>query len=780
MRASRLYGVKKHTATEALVGIYAVILSVSVVVALYFGREILMPLALAALLTFMLAPLVSRIERIIGRVAAVTIVAALVFCLMGTITWVLTRQALDLANRLPGYRANIDRKIHALELSKEGPIKRFSKMVSEIESEIPSFGAVSSTSTQAVPSAGQPTVETPTVKPLTWVISFAGVLATCGIVSVLVIFMLLQREDIRGRMIKIVGQGRISSTSRAMEDAAGRVARYLTTQLMVNVAFGTTFAVGLYFIGLPNAFLWGALTAVLRFIPYIGAWLAALCPILLSIAVSPGWQVLALTLGLFLLLELVTGNFVEPLLYRSSTGVSSLALIVAAIFWTWLWGPMGLLLSTPLTVCLAVLGRHVPRLSFFRVLLGNEEALTPAEECYQRLLVGSLGDASRVVDDFLHAHSLTATYDSVLVPAITLAEMDFERENLDETQRRRVLQGARDMIDDVSSRVHHRSKVEADRFMAENSTHPPTMTDYRVVCISTRGERDDLAGAMLAHLLQEHGVETLNVAATAADLLVRHVGDFKADAVCLSVIPPTTVVHARHLCARLRSGFPELKIVVGIWGATENLDEAVRTLQSSGADNVVVSMAEAVIRMAALSAQIGESAVPAPRPKNEADRLTAVRTLELFESTHHPELDDIAKKVARTFDVAVSLVTLIDHDRQLLKSKYGLQDELAGVCEMERDRSVCTHVVGCNAPLVVEDLARDRRFARNPGFQHYGLRFYAGVPLHADNGQPVGALCVLDTKPRKFAESEMRLLKLFGEEISAGLTSTAAAPSAAA
>ncbi len=768
---------KKNAATEALVGLFTVVLSAAVVAALFFARELLIPLALAALLTFVLAPLVTWIERFIGRTAAVSIVALLVFSSLGAMGWVVTRQAFDVATQLPGYRSNIENKFHGLKLSDDGPFNRLSRMVSELEAELPVFGSAlpvesknaraSGSANSPASSANQSTAASPFNKLQVVFMPFFSVAATGGIVIVLVIFMLLKREDLRGRLIKLIGQGRISWTSRAMEDAAARVSRYLITQLVVNIVFGTVFALGLTLIGLPNAILWGAMAVVLRFIPYVGVWLAAICPILLAMAVSPDWLMLLETLGLFGALEMATSNLIEPLLYRSSTGVSSLALIVAAIFWTWLWGPMGLLLSTPLTVCLAVIGRHVPRLSFFSILLGTEEALSPAEECYHRLLVGSLNEAGKVVDTYLGDNSLTALYDSVLLPALTMAEVDFDREELEEEQRTRVLQGMRDMMNDLSSRPMPPSQIEADKSIASESMDIFPKSDCRVVCVSAKGERDDVAGTMLVHLLSQQGFNA-NTASPGASLpqLLALIDEYHADAVCVSVVPPTTLIHARHLSAQLHTRLPKLKIIVGIWGATENLEAAIKGLQLSGATEVVVSLAEAVVQLSKLSTSLLETALPASVRPDESSRVEALLNLKQYRMTTNPELDRMTKKLTRTFKVPIALITLIDQDKQHFKSQTGLPGEIAGICDIPRGDSVCNHVVAADALLVVEDLYRDRRFANNSLLKKNNFRFYAGYPIHAPNGQPVGAICLLDTRPRTFSESDRRLLAVLADEVS--------------
>ncbi|MBA2585003.1 MAG: AI-2E family transporter, partial [Chthoniobacterales bacterium] len=594
-----------------------------------------------------------------------------------------------------------------------------------------------------------------------------GPLGTAGLVLLLVIFMLLKREDLRGRMIRLIGQGRISATTRAMDDAGSRVARYLAMQLLVNVSFGICIAVGLYFIGVPNAALWGAFASIMRFIPYIGAWIAAAVPFLVSFAVSTNWIAPILVLALFVVLELINANALEPWLYGASTGVSSMALIVAAVFWTWLWGPVGLLLSTPLTVCLAVMGRHVPKLQFLSVLLSEEQALAPHEECYHRLLAFGLDEANDLAETYVKvkANSLTSLYDSVLIPTLTLAEMDAQREELDAEQRSAIHQHVHDIIEDLGAAPPPPSQVEADKAVAEHTPFPLSAPTCRVLCLPARAHRDELAGEMLVQLLKQQGFDAGNAsAALSSDELIALAVKSDAEALCISVVAPSTLIHARYLSAKLRARLPRAKIVVGIWGATENMASAGERLRSSGADEVVMSLAEAVVQLAKFSVAITDEMIPGAIPENEADRLKELGRLRLTNGAHDEALDPITKKLARVFEVPIALINFIDRDHQWFKSQVGLPEELAQTQRMPRELSVCGHVVASNDALVVEDLARDRRFANNPLLKERGLRFYAGVPLRS-NGLPIGSLCILDTKPRRMTEHEKRLLQIIAEDV---------------
>jgi len=762
------------------------LLTALVVTVLYVGRQLLIPLALAAMLTFLLAPLVSYIERWIGRIAAVLIVVAMLFCVVGGAGWLLTRQLIDLAAELPNYQTNIDNKLHAIRLPTGGAFGRFSHSISELQKQLPDSlespanapgstpetKATTAARSRKVPAAQPPTpvriVESESRLPQilqSAATGLLGPLGTAGLVLLLVIFMLLKREDLRGRIIRLIGQGRISATTRALDDAGSRVARYLTMQLLVNVGFGSCVAIGLYFIGVPNAVLWGAFAALVRFVPYVGVWIAAAVPILLSFAVSTSWLSPLLTLGLFVVLELINANALEPWLYGSSTGVSSIALIIAAVFWTWLWGPIGLVLAVPLTVCLAVMGRHVPKLQFLSVLLSEEQALAPHEECYHRLLAFGLDEAHDLAEAYVKANSLTSLYDAVLIPTVTLAEMDAQSDELDAEHRSVIHHQIQDLVEDFGSAPPSKSQLAADKAVAQHSPFPLSPPTCRVICVPARAHRDELAGAMLVQLLRQQNFDAENASAVlSSGELVDMAAKSDPEAICISVVAPSTLIHARYLSAKLRAQLPHVKIVVGIWGATENMAGAGERLRSSGADEVVVSLAEAVVQLAKFSVSIADEMIPGAIPDNEENRLEELDRLQLADGRREEVFDRITKKLARVFEVPIALVTLVDRDHQWFKSHVGLPDDLAEAEQTSRELSVCGHVIANNEVLVVEDLARDRRFANNPLLKERGLRFYAGAPLRSNN-LPIGSLCILDIKPRRLSEREKRLLEVMAEDV---------------
>jgi predicted PurR-regulated permease PerM len=780
----------RTSASDALVGIWAIMLTSFVIAMLYFGRELLIPLSLAALLTFLLSPLVTRIERWIGRIAAVLVMVILIFTSIGLGGWVLTRQMVDLATKLPEYKGNIITKIQSFKVPRGGVFTKLSEMAEEMKQALP--GGTPATESppveneKAPPSTKPPLSPSPTGPPpltapekkaetfssnpfeliQTMIAPLLGPLGTSALVLLLVVFMLLQREDLRNRLIRLVGQGRISATTRAMDDAGDRVSRYLLMQLVVNVTYGIPVAIGLTFIGVPNPMLWGVIAVVLRFIPYVGPWIAAAFPITLALATSPDWTAPLLTIGLFVVLELLSNNVMEPWLYGSSTGVSPIPLIIAAVFWTWLWGSMGLVLATPLTVCMVVMGRHVPRLSFLSVLLSDEEALTPAEDCYHRLLTPGERDELELVETYLKTNPLSALYDSVFLPALTLAESDAREGHLEPSQLIHVEQSMRDIVEDLGTRPTVPEKNSAENAESTASSQPVTQLDCRLYCLPARADRDELAGSMLVQLARKQGFGAQNAPASlATGELIELTQKAGVDVVCISVVAPSTILHARYLCLRLRAVMPNQKIIIGLWGANEDLPASTLRLRESGADEVVTLLSEALVQISKLAPAITEEMTIAPIPADEEARLSALDELRLLDTEAEPVFDRITAKLARVFEVPVALITLVDRDRQFFKSQVGLPEVLARARQTPRNVSACGHVVAKNQVMVIEDLARDRRFANNPLFKEHGIRFYAGVPLLAPNGQPIGSLCLMDLKPRQLSEREKRLLVEYANDV---------------
>jgi len=766
------------TPAAALSGIWGLLLIAFVVAALYFGRSVLVPIALATLITFLLSRLVSRLERWIGRIAAVLVTVIAMFTIFAAASWVIGRQVIDLADKLPDYQANIVTKIRSLKLPAAGPLARLSASVHVLQKELvapspaPSTDRVRSDSSTRTPLPmaspmpvkvieGRSAIPQLMQETLSAILSPLG---TAALVLLLVIFMLLKREDLRGRLIRLVGQGRISTTTRAMEDAGRRVSRYLSTLFLVNTCYGICVALGLQFIGVPNAALWGVLAGVLRFIPYIGPWAGALLPVLLSFAISSNWFIPLMTIALFIVLEATVSNFVEPWVYGANTGVSPIALIISAVFWTWLWGPIGLVLSTPLTVCLAVIGRHVPRLESVGILLSENQALAPHEEFYHRLLSFSTDSAEEFATKYLETESLTSFYDKVLIPAVAAVEIDAHRGSLNAEQRTSALQRVHEIIDDFSGWEASRDDAHEQKSDDLAGVVPPIGS--RVLCLPASAYRDELAGEMLAQLLRNQGFEAESLPARLKhEELIDRTVEVQPESICVSVLPPTSIPQARHLASAIGERLGSVTVLVGVWSARFDAEKLRGRLRGAHVSDVAVSLPDAVQRIYKLTAAITDAMLPAPIPPNEEERLAELSGLNLLDTPTEANFDHLTDRLTKLFKVPIALITLIDKNRQWFKSQAGLSAELVEARGTPRDVSLCGHVVANDEVLIVRDLARDPRFANNPFVKERGLRFYAGVPLRGPNGLPVGALSILDTQPRDLTPMEQDLLKMIAADV---------------
>ncbi len=563
---------------------------VLVVTALYFAQKVIIPLALAVLLSFILTPLVTALQRRgLGRMPAVMLVLLLTGTLFGFLGWAMSAELRELANTLPKHRHNISEKIIQLRSTSDGVIGKFLQTIHDITEDVQKT---------EVEAAGppQPVVIANQSSGLSWLsmifTPLTETLATILFIVILVIFMLLRREDMRDRVIHVIGRGRLTVTTRAVDEAGQRISGYLLTQLVINSGFGVVLTVGLWLIGVPYAPLWGILAGALRFIPYIGIWVAAGLPCLLTLAVFPGWHELLLVIGLFLLLEFITFNLVEPLLFSHSTGVSPVALLVAAVFWTWLWGPIGLVLSTPMTVCLAVLGKYVPALGVFHVLLGGEKSLAPDVSYYQRLLARDEDEASDLVEDYLSDHSADQVYDDVLLPALLLARRDEERGDLTAEDRETILRVTSGVLDNVVAAQQQIRMIASGKARVSETGEPaPVPPRAFLLGCPARDELDEITLRMLGQLLEGDAchVEVLSPHTLTSEVL-KKVSDQHPAAVCVGSLLPGGLAQARYLCKRLRAQSEDLKIVVGRWGQKENLEKTQERLRSAGANYVTTSL----------------------------------------------------------------------------------------------------------------------------------------------------------------------------------------------
>lgn len=625
---------KPRTTEELMALLSAVataILTVIIISMLYFGRDIFVPVALAILLSFVLAPLVGILQRIhVPRGLSVVSVVVVAFMLIFAIGSLLAAQLTQLAGDLPRYQSTISEKIQAFRDTKagRGTLERASDMLKDLSKELdkpkdapsarsPGMIAGSNTSAPPVPvEVRQPdpgaleslrTLISPLIHPL----------ATTGIIIIFVVFILIQREDLRNRFIRLAGSSDLQRTTAALDDAASRLSKLFLTQLILNGAFGVVIGTGLWLIGIPSAILWGILAAALRFVPYVGAVIAAAFPVALAVAIDPGWSMLLWTLALFLVVEPLVGHVVEPMVYGRSTGLSPVAVVASATFWTALWGPIGLVLATPLTICLVVLGRHVERLEFLDVMFGDRPALSPPEIFYQRMLAGDPTEAAEKAEEFLKERSLASYYDEVALKGLQLAQADAERNALDQERltkiRDAVSEFAADLADQEdrpparSSSTTDAEASSAVEGVAENAANehlpylrketlpPDWQGEHPVLCVAGRTLIDEAAAIMLAQISTEHGLAArVEGAASLSTTNVFRLDTTGVAIVCLVYLDAHAAAHMRYSVRRLRRKLPKATIILGCW--VKDMEPAALELLREGAkaDLVATSIGEAV------------------------------------------------------------------------------------------------------------------------------------------------------------------------------------------
>ena len=585
---------------------------------LYFGRDVLIPLALSVLLSFLLAPGVRWLERRrFPRALATTVMVGLSCCVIAGLVWVTAVQFLNFAASLPEYKNNIQDKISILRSDPEGSLGKARRTIDEIGTEMAKQDAAAAAApaprgsprSSRLPAQGESpipvTIEeaqrTPFQLMRELITPLIVPLAVAGAVILFTFFMLLRREDLRDRSIRLVGHGQLNVTTQVFEEAANRVSRYLRVQLMVNVSYGLPVGIALYAIGIPNAALWGVLATALRFIPYLGAWIGAALPIALAFAISKDWSLVVWTVAVFLVMELITANVIEPWAYGASTGMSPLAVIVAAVFWTWLWGGVGLLLAVPLTVCLVVLGRYIPQFAFLSIMLGDQPVLSLQDRIYQRLLARDQEEAAELAEEYVGEKGIEALYEDVLIPVLDLAERDRHNDALSEERTRFVFDSTRTLVEDLSEpAVEGRESAEPseakDAKDAKDAQEP--LGPITACIVPARDEADEIVGAMLLRCLTRRNVaaELLTTDVLKGEVLDR-VTAVAPQVVYISALPPAAILHASYFCKRLRPRFSQLKIVVAMWHAEGDMEKGRSRLLAAGASEVVITLKDAIQKL---------------------------------------------------------------------------------------------------------------------------------------------------------------------------------------
>ena len=730
-----------------------------IVAALYLGRNVLTPLAIAFLIGFALKPLVTWLTRrgLPRALSVIAVILTLAMVLTG-FGFLVTSQLATLSAQLPSYQTTIREKVRNVGESIRAPgmfdgvLRTVDSVQAEVGTDEPE--EVPPLRVQMVGSESQP-LETA----LEWLTPALEPLATAGIVTVFLFLVLLDRGDMRDRLIRLLG-GNLHTSTDAMEDAARRISKYLVMQVIVNVSFGIPMALGLWFIGVPGWLLWGALAAVMRFIPYLGPLLSAVFPLALAFAVGTGWEMVSWTLALILFLELVSNNIVEPMLYGTSTGLSAMSLIAAATFWTALWGPIGLILSTPLTVCLLVLGRGNPQLGFLDTLLGSTPVLDVPTRIYQRLIADKPEDAIEIVADTIEDDDVVEFYNDHGIEVLRKVSEDYLT-NARPEHRQRVFNGMDALLDDLKE---------------EYLTAIDPASAPRIACIGGRWEIDSLACEMLVHSLGLAGLPAVD--RREGVVSARYVNSLDLDGidiVCLSYFSREPGSSIKAFCRRLRNRWPGKRIVVALWNAPAAILEP-DAIVALGADEVVTTVQEAVLRIQRMIApETSLGGQIAAIPENDPARVQALLATNILDGHAREELNALTKRAAAVFDVKYAVISVMGATEEFI---IGQSIDLPGtktqedtdVVSLPRSQAICHYAVAEGELLVVSDTKRDPRFADHPALRLWGTSFYAAVPLRTADGMVLGALSLLDVMPRKLSEEELTLLESMAADVVSVIT----------
>jgi predicted PurR-regulated permease PerM len=603
----------------------AAVITAVVVIGLYFGRPIFVPLALAILIAFALSPLLRGLRKIrLGRVPSVIITVLFAVVAIVVLAGFIGSQAAKIAAQLPQYQSNLAKKIETIRGSATSSsfVRSTTAVFNNLGNAITGPQSTPPLTEAERRSQARPPVPVQIVRsrttPLDVIESVAGPLleplVTMTLVIVFVGFMLLQKEDLRDRFIRLAGYSDLQRTTLALDEAADRLSEYLFSQTAINSTFGSVIGIGLWLIGIPNPGLWGLLSGMMRFVPYVGVPLSAVFPLALGFAIDPGWSKVVWTAVLYFTLEPITGQLIEPVVYGRNMGLSTVAVVVAAVFWTWLWGPVGLLLSTPLTMCLVVMGRHIDGLKFLDVLLGDQPPLAAEESLYLRMLAADPDTAALEAEAFIRNNSLVDYFDETAIKALALAQRDLDRGVLDRTR----LGVVRDMIDALIENLSDRDEVP-EGVEKRGAPHPPEPDgaldlpeDWRgrpVWCVAGRSPLDEAAAALLAHLLEKRGIGARVLSSN--DVAPTHLARLDVSSVrvvCVSYLDPGNYKNARYLVRRLKKRIPDAHPIAGFWGYAESDSHYLDSVQAMEMDDVVSSLAQAVERIFVLAHRSSEPA----------------------------------------------------------------------------------------------------------------------------------------------------------------------------
>jgi predicted PurR-regulated permease PerM len=553
------------------------------VAVLYLARDLLQPFAFAMLLAFLLSPFVKRLEGWrVHRVPAALLVFLFASALVAIVGWVVANQLIEIVESLPRYSDNVQHKLVALQGKSKG--------LNEVISNLQDMGKLTGPAPVSQTRAPIPVEVIEQHNIVQTLRDYAGgllkPLGTIALIMVFTIFMLIDREGLRNRLLRLMGEQKLQATTKAIDDAGQRVSRYVLLQFAVNAGFGAVTALGLFLLGVPSFPLWGVLGVMLRFLPYIGPLIAGFLPFAMTLAVSEGWRTPLSVVALYFVTEMIIGNFVEPLLYGVHTGLSAVAILVSAVFWTVLWGPVGLVLSTPLTVCLSVLGRHSPTLEFLNVVLGDEPVLTPDTIFYQRLLALDQQDALNVLDGLAKDQALITVFDSVVLPALAMAERDRHTGQLDSKREEFIVQSINEFVTELA-------EAEAPTMPADGAPHKT-----RVFCVPAHDAADEIAAAMCAHFLNQEKFPAIAFPVTdSPGQLMKTLAVQPDDVVCISAVPPFAAGNARKVARDIRQNGARPLIIAGLWNYDSPSVARIERLTRSLSVIVATTLAEVVAQV---------------------------------------------------------------------------------------------------------------------------------------------------------------------------------------
>lgn len=733
------------------------------IAALYLGKDILIPLALAILLAFLVDPLVMRLRKWgLPQLASIILVVAFVLAILSGAASYLGFQLGQLSQELPQYHGTIQKKMNSLRQYARGPSvwdgakNTLDTVENSIENVVPEK---KDPNVQEVKIVGQE--QTTAEAAMEWSDKVLNPLATAGIVFLFVILILVNRKDLHDRFLKLLG-GNLNIGTEALDEAANRIGTYLRMQLTVNVTYGIPMAFGLWFIGVPAAIMWGMVAIVMRFVPYVGPMISAIFPIVLAFAVDPTWHMVLWTVGLILLLELISNNIVEPWLYGESTGLSTLAIILSATFWVSIWGPIGLILSTPLTACLLVLSNYVPSLGFVKTLIGSAPALEPHERFYQRLVADDVNDAMDVANSFIaeklpkkptpemKVRRVNVFYAQVAIPAIRI----FSRGHNTEASAEHRL------------RLHQGLKLFNHSFQQAYPVDTKAISP-EVWCAGARWEIDVQVSTMVAHSLNLGGIP----AQASKDILIQNQHqDFtqlaeSIEIICISIFHTAPEAQIRLLSHSLRAQFPTKKLIFTLWSC-EDIQRLDLIKEKFSLDAVVNNLNDLCLSIEALRLRQGESWLDEPDTELEEERLKALDELNVLDERNQTIYEQYIEEARQAFDVKYAQISWVKQDWVYTPcSPLGNPATEPMHMRQSKQDAVCSHLVYQNENIIIEDLQRDPRFAHLPEFMHNRIRFYAGVVLRNSKGLALGSFCILDRQPKELTENDMSLLKALAEDL---------------